>query len=276
MPMSLRSRQKLKDRIATLALILYALMSILPVVWLVLSSFKSAGAISDYPPKIFFIPTLQTYFEIISQGILKYIGNSLIIGVSTMLLTLGVSIPAAYVISRTPFRGSQNVAFWVLTTRMIPPVVVSIPIFLTAYYLGLYDTHLMLIIMYSGFNLSFSIWMLRGVFEGIPKSIDEAAMLDGCSRMGTLVRMILPLAASGIIATAIFVFIMSWNEFVLASILTSTNAITTPTFLAGSITPYYVVWERLFASSVLTIIPPITLSLVVQKYIIKALTFGYA
>lgn len=276
MPRSQKNRQKLIDRLSTLLLVLYAAICVSPVVWFGISSLKPPGSVVEYPPRIFFVPTLENYAKIISEGILKYIWNSTLTGLLTVLLTLAVSCPAAYILSRIQFKGSQNIAFWVLSTRMIPPIVVVIPIFLTAYMLNLYDTILIVVLMHSGLNLCFAVWMLRGTFEGIPKEMDEAAMVDGCTRMGALVRIILPLSLPGIVATAIFVFIMSWNEFIVASVLTSTNSVTAPAFISTAITPYYVLWEKLFASSMLVIIPPIVLSLIIQKYIIKALTFGYA
>ena len=165
-------------------------------------------------------------------------------------------------------------AFWVLSLRMLPPMATVIPFFVMAQMLRILDTHLVLIICYMLFNIPFTIWMMRGFFEEIPLAIEEAALVDGCSRFQVFMKILLPLAVPGLIATAIFCIIQSWNEFAFALFLTSSDANTLPTTVTLFLSITGVVWGEMSSVGVITIIPVLVFAMIVQKYMIRGLTFG--
>jgi len=274
---------KKSNLIATVTLLGYALISLFPILWFISMSIKPEEIVNAYPPKLVFTPTLDNFLEVFGLGpsglrsaFLQNLWNSLTICFMSTILVLLVSAPAAYSLIRYGLRGGESMAYWVLSTRMIPPIIVIVPLFLTIRYLGLFDTHFGIGLVYTCFQMSFAVWLLRGVFVSIPPEIEEAALLDGCSRLGALVRIVLPLAWSGIAATAIFCFIMSWNDFVIASILSSNKAVTAPVYVASKVNFYAIEWGRLMAAGAVTIVFPLTFAILIQKYIIKGLTFGYA
>ncbi|KKK79423.1 hypothetical protein LCGC14_2833650, partial [marine sediment metagenome] len=164
--------------------------------------------------------------------------------------------------------------FAVLTTNMIPPAVILLPLFLFARKLNLYDTHSMMIIVYVAYNLAFVIWMLRSFFLEIPKEIEESALIDGCSRLGVLFRIVLPLSAPAIAATAILAFIFSWNEFIIALVLTSRNAFTLPILATGLISAKGILWGEIAATSTFITIPEVIFIFFAQKHIVRGLTMG--
>ncbi|MBC7189938.1 carbohydrate ABC transporter permease, partial [Candidatus Aerophobetes bacterium] len=184
-----------------------------------------------------------------------------------------ISIPAAYGITR--FRiGYENLSFWILSQRMLPPIAVVIPYFLLFKTLNLIDTYLSLIIVYLPFNVGFAVWLLIGFFEEFPKDIEEAALIDGCSRISAILKVILPIVAPGIVVCAIFCFIFCWNEFMFALILTRENAKTVTAQLAAFQSPTKIMWGEISALVVLAIIPILILALLVQKYLVRGLALG--
>lgn len=195
-------------------------VALFPIAWALSTSFKTIAEYYTYPPVwIPKNPTLQNFKYIIYTAGLGYLRNTLIISSLNTLLVLGISIPAAYGIARFKI-GRGNLSFWILSQRMFPPIAVIIPLFLLLKKLGLIDTYAGLIIIYCTFNIPFSVWLLTGFFEEFPKDIEEAAMVDGCSRGAALLRIVIPLVAPGIVVTGIFCFIFAWNEFMFALILT--------------------------------------------------------
>ena len=206
-------------------LIVAVVIALTPYVWMVLASFKTRVDLLSSVPKWTFTPTLSNYPAVfIDKEYWPLAINSLLISVSSTVLCILIGAPAAYVFARSDFPGKEDLFFFFLTTRMAPPISIAVPLFLFFTTLGLIDTIYAVVIAHTSFNLSLVVWMMRGFFAEIPKEIDEAAMMDGRSRLGAFLFVIAPLAAPGIGATAVLCFILSWNEFLYAFILVAFEA----------------------------------------------------
>ena len=246
-----------------------------PLYWTVLTSIKPIDLIPQNPPVFFFTPTFDYYRQIFSQSVVWHsFLNSTVVATASTALAVGLGAPVAYALARFNFRGREQIAFFFLSTRMTPPVAVVLPFFLIARSFGLLDSRLILIVAYTTFNIGFVVWLLRGFFSEVPAEIDEAAMVDGCSRGGAFLKVVLPLAAPGIAAAAIICFIFCWNEFLFALILTSFNAKTLPVAAAGFVTDRLVLWGNLCATAVITYVPVAFFALLARKHLIRGLTMG--
>jgi len=252
-------------------------MALFPYVWLILTSFKTDAESISIPPTILAHPTLANYEYVIFQegvGILFYMKNSAIIAAGSVALSLLLGVSAAYAFTRFRFRGSGGLAFWILSTRMGPPMGIIVPIFLLWKFLDLYDTLLGMILVYTMINVPFVVWMMKGYFQEIPKEIEEAAMADGCSRLMAFRKIMLPLALPGLVATGVFCLLVSWNEFFFALLLTGTVARTAPVAITSSISTEIVRWGEMCASSTLVLIPVLVCFAYVQKHFVRGLTLG--
>ncbi|MGE5585764.1 MAG: carbohydrate ABC transporter permease [Bacillota bacterium] len=248
---------------------------LMPFVWMVLMSFKTRLQTFAIPPAVFFRPTLENYRDLLARGVFgHYFVNSLVTVLAAVAVSLAIAAPAAYGLARFNFRRKKDVAFWILSIRMAPAIAVVIPYFLIGSLLGMLDTKLVLVMSYLSFNIPFAVWMLRGFIEEVPVEVDEAAMIDGCSRFGAFVRLILPLTANGLAATSILCVIQSWNEFTFALFLTTTNARTLPTIVTQFLTFQGVVWGEMAAAATITTIPVVVFALLVRRHLITGLTFG--
>ncbi|MGD1973116.1 MAG: carbohydrate ABC transporter permease [Desulfobacterales bacterium] len=246
-----------------------------PPVVLFLTSIKADIDSLSFPPKWVFDPTLKNYVDILNTSpLVDYAINSLIVASLNTLLCLIVGSMAAYGLARFKFRGADNLAFWILSIRMMPPVAAIIPIYILMKNLGLLDTPWCLVITYLTFNLPFVVWMMKGFFEEIPREIEESALIDGCSDFSVFFRIALPLVAPGLAATAIMVFIFSWNEFLFALILTGTKAVTLPVGIIGYMKETGINWGYMTAGGILALIPVIVFMVLVQKHLVKGLTLG--
>ncbi len=260
-----------------------------PYIWVIFSSIQiEADLISKPPHWIPPNPTLQNYLTIFVPGAGRSAGaetavqkmprglfNSAVVAISIVILNLFLAIPASYALSRFQFRGSRAVSLFIIATRMIPSVAIVIPYFILLRGLGLLDTLLALILPYIPYTLPLTIWILHGYFVTLSPDLEEAAMIDGCSRFGSIVRVMLPVAMPGLIAGAIYAFMTSWNEFILAFILTtSERAQTMPIMAAMIINEVYLPFGMLNTAAVLTSIPPAILALFLQKYLVQGLTRG--
>jgi multiple sugar transport system permease protein len=255
-------------------LTIICLVSVFPLLWMLLLSVKTKTLTYD-PSTWIFIPTFENYKAIFQErDVINYFKNSFIIIIFTTVISIFIGSLAAYGFARFTFKKKENLAFWVLSMRMLPPMASVIPFFIMASLLGMLDTHLVLIITYMLFNIPFTIWMMRGFFEEIPVALEEAAFVDGASRFQVFTKIILPLAIPGLIATAIFCIINSWNEFVFALFLTSANASTLPTTVTLFLSVSGVVWGEMSAIGVVTVLPVLIFAMIVQKYMIRGLTFG--
>jgi multiple sugar transport system permease protein len=270
--------QKIRNRISTsLAygiLLIAAVLVIFPLVWVVLTSIKQANLAYQIPPAWFFTPTLENYQQIFRDtNFAKYFLNSSIIAFVTTFFAILFGSFAAYSISRFG-TGGNFFKGWILNNRTMPPIAMLIPIFLLANFFKLYDTYLTLIIPYLSFILPFSIWMIITYFNVIPQEIEEAALVDGATHFQALLKINIPIAAPGIAATGILCFLFSWNEFLMALILTGIKTRTLPIAVASYLTQRGVMYGGLCAAITLMIIPVILLAFSIRGYLVKGLSAG--
>ena len=262
-----------------LFLLLALVVAIAPVYWMLTISFKREVDQFAFPPRWFsFTPTIEHYYDaFVTRSFIQYLLTSGVVALASTCCALIIGTLAAYSLARfqLPWRLDRKISLWILSTRMFPAIVTAVPLFLMMRDFGLLDTRLALIIVYTGLNLPFVIWMMRGFFTEVPRDLEEAAMVDGDSRLGALYRVVLPLVAPGLAATAVFCLIVSWNEFLLALILTQTDqAMTLPVGIAGRVTQYEIKWGVMSAAGTVAIIPILIFALAVQKYLVRGLSLG--
>ena len=253
--------------------------ALVPVYWMATISLKREVDQFAVPPKwLAFEPTLAHYADaFVERSFAQYLVTSAVVAVLSTALALTLGTLAAYGLARfrLPRKLNTRVALWILSTRMFPPIVTVVPLFLLMSDLQLLDTVAALVIVYTGFNLPFVVWMMRGFFREIPRELEEAARVDGDSRLGALRRVILPLVTPGLAATAVFCLIISWNEFLFALTLTQTdNAMTLPVAIAGRVTQYEIEWGVMSAAGVVAMVPILVFALAVQRYLVRGLSLG--
>ncbi len=200
--------------------------------------------------------------------------NSLIIAITSTVLAVSMGTITAYGFSRFKVKGEQDWLFFILSTRMLPPVVVAIPMYLMYRVVGLNDTHLGLIILYTAFNLSFSVWLMKGFIDEIPKEYEEAALVDGYTRMEAFFKVVLPEAATGIAATAVFCFITAWNEYAFALIMTNRRAQTAPPYIPSQIGSGLPDWTVIAAGTVLFLLPVAIFTFLLRNHLLRGMSFG--
>ena len=267
--------KKLRQALFYIILILVFLLILGPLLWLLVNSFKTNVDALAIPPKLIFKPTFQNYPAVIlSYEFPKFFMNSIIVSVLSTSIVLALGMPAAYVLARFPFRGSVLLAFVILATRMVPRVAIGIPTYLIMMRIGLLDTHLALIVSYVAYNLPFGIWLLIGFIKLIPRDLEEAAAIDGCSRYQAFRLVVIPLIGPGLAAVGILVMIVCWKEFFLPLILASSRAKTISVIAGQFITEYGIDWGQLSAFSMIIFSPVIAIAVYAQKYLISGLTMG--
>lgn len=264
----------LRYALATVAL----LMSVVPVYWLITISLKREIDQFAYPPRwIGFAATLDHYREAFGGSFGIYFMNSVVLATVSTLAALAIGVPAAYGLSRFewPGRWRDQISDWILSTRMLPPIVTIVPLFLMLREARLINSLTGLALVYTAFNLPFVVWMMRGFFDEVPKEIEEAATLDGESPMGALLRIVLPLVKPGLAATAVFCLVVAWNEFLFALILTQTEAaMTLPVGIASRVTQYEIKWGVMSAAGVAAMLPVLAFAAAAQKYLVRGLSLG--
>ena len=295
-------------RVAMGIVILYALVTLVPLLWILLTSIKSPPDSISYPPKVLFEPSIEGYcnlFTTRSRQTEEYIkslppaanaceqiarnnsmvvvsrsnylprfANSLIIAIGSTILSVGLGVMAAYAFSRFTVPGKDDLMFFILSTRMMPPIAVAIPIYLMYRELGLSDTKFGMILLYSAVNVSLAVWLLKGFIDEIPREYEEAAMVDGYSRLQAFRKVVLPQAATGIVATAIFCLIFGWNEYAFAVLLTSGEAQTAPPFIPIIIGEGGQDWPAVAAGTMLFLIPILVFTVLLRKHLLRGITFG--
>jgi multiple sugar transport system permease protein len=253
-------------------------VTIVPFFWLVTTSFKREIDYLAYPPEL--IPpvwTLDGYRVLFEQQDLgHFFMNSVIVTLTSTALAVFIGALAAYSLARArlPFRLNGILAFWMLLTRMYPAIATAIPYFLIMRDLRLLDTLPALIVTYTAFNLPFVIWLLIGFYEELPIELERAAMIDGCSVWMRFRKIVLPLSAPALVATAILSAVLAWNEFLFAVMLTRVNAKTLPVVMSGFITDKGTQWDQMTALGVITVLPVLVFALAVQRYLVRGLTLG--
>jgi multiple sugar transport system permease protein len=295
-------------RVAGLVVVLYALLSMLPLAWIFLTGFKTPPDSISYPPKVVFEPSLEGYVNLFttrSRQTPEYIAtlpkaqtwydelvrsrsmviagpskfgqrymNSLIIGFGSTLLAVFLGVLAAYAFSRFRVPLRDDLLFFILSTRMMPPIAVAIPIYLMYRQLGLSDTLLGMILLYTAVNVSLAVWLLKGFIDEIPREYEEAAMVDGYTRFQAFWKVVLPQAATGIAATAIFCLIFAWNEYAFAVLLTSGEAQTAPPFIPIIIGEGGQDWPAVAAGTTLFLIPIVVFTILLRRHLLRGITFG--
>ena len=258
-----------------LALVPILLWTLFPIFWIATASLKTELALYARPPQWLFTPILDNYRQVLHNiPFLQYLTNSLVIAIGTTVGSLVLGVLAGYGFARFRFRGSEAVRFLVLVTRMAPRLVLVVPYFLMMQKLGLLDTYTGLLIAYISFALPFSIWLLIGFFMDVPIEIEEAAMIDGCGRLGVLLRVVIPIVAPGLVVAAIFAFLVSWNEFLFALILSGVNAKTLPVVIAGFSTDVGPLYGEMSAAAVMVMLPNIVMTVALQRFLVRGLTLG--
>jgi multiple sugar transport system permease protein len=288
--------------------IFYALVTLTPLLWIIATGFKSNEDSIAYPPKVLFEPKLDGYVNLFTtrtrinqadaatlppaetwyeqnardngmaiQGPSRYgerFLNSVIIGFGSTVLSVFLGTLAAYAFSRFKVPLKDDLLFFILSTRMMPPIAVAIPIFLMFRSLGLSDTHLGMILLYTAVNIALAVWLLKGFIDEIPLEYEEAALIDGYTRFQAFCKVVLPQAATGIASTAIFCLIFAWNEYAFAVLLTSGTAQTAPPFIPTIIGVGGKDWPAVAAGATLFLLPVMVFTILLRKHLLRGITFG--
>ena len=293
---------------AGVLVILYALITLLPLVWIIATGFKSSPDSIAYPPKIVFEPTVDGYVNLFTtqtrmnsetiaeprdqlpwyEQLVREKGNtivgasrfperffnSVIIGFGSTFFAIVLGTAAAYAFSRFRVPLKDDLLFFILSTRMMPPIAVAIPIFLMFRQLGLNDTHAGMILLYTAVNLSLAVWLINGFIDEIPVEYEEAALIDGYTRFQAFYKVVLPQAATGIASTAIFCLIFAWNEYAFAVLLTSGTAQTAPPFIPTIIGVAGQDWPAVAAGATIFLLPVMVFTILLRKHLLRGITFG--
>jgi len=294
--------------VAGTLVVVYALITIIPLLWIVATGFKSPVDSISYPPKITFTPTLEGYVNLFTTrsrqtseyidalgppktwyekivrkrnmvvtGESRFIGryiNSIVIGFGSTFLAVFLGTLAAYGLSRFKVPLKDDILFFILSTRMMPPIAVAIPIFLMYRKLGLSDTWLGMILLYTAVNVSLSVWLLKGFVDEIPTEYEDAALVDGYTRLQAFRKVVLPQMRAGIAATAIFCLIFAWNEYAFALLLTSGTAQTAPPFIPTIIGEGGLDWPAVGAGTTLFLVPIVVFTVLLRNQLLRGITFG--
>ncbi|GAA1975188.1 carbohydrate ABC transporter permease [Amycolatopsis minnesotensis] len=258
----------------TAATWIVAILFVFPLIWMVLTAFKTESDAFTDPPKLFFTPTLDQFAGVIDRGFLPYLGNSAFVTVLSTLLVLLLGVPAAYALSLAPVKGTSNALGFFLSTKMLPIVAAIIPLYVISQNVQLLDNVWALVILYTAMNLPLAIWMMRSFFLEVPTEMIEAARVDGASLPTLLYKVILPVVAPGIAATALICVIFSWTEFFYAVNLTAARAGTVPVFLVGFITSEGLYWAQLSAAALLASLPVMIVGWIAQNHLVRGLSMG--
>ena len=304
---SITEPSRRQKTVAGVLVVTYALITLLPLLWIIGTGFKSSSDAIAYPPKVVFEPSLEGYVnlfttqtrqspeyleanppetwyeEIVHDKGMVIAGasrfgerfmNSVIIGFGSTFLSVFLGTLAAYAFSRFRVPLKDDLLFFILSTRMMPPIAIAIPIFLMFRAAGLSDTHAGMILLYTAVNLSLSVWLLKGFIDEIPREYEEAALIDGYTRFQAFRKVVLPQAAAGIASTAIFCLIFAWNEYAFAVLLTSGTAQTAPPFLPTIIGVGGRDWPAVAAGVTLFLLPVMVFTILLRRHLLRGITFG--
>jgi multiple sugar transport system permease protein len=271
------SRRPSRGRTLVMAplLIALAVLYLSPILWMVLASFKTRVDIFASTPRLAFAPTLANYAQAFQdKGFMTNLVNSGIVALLTTAIALAVGVPAAYQISRSKGRFGGLYMLALLAARLMPAMVLSVPLFVLATKIGMSGSYLAVVAAHLTFSIPFTVWMMRSFFLAVPASLDEAALLDGLGEFGVFFRVVLPLTKGGIAATTVFCLINSWNEFLFALVLTGRDTATLPVAVPTLLTPIGTFWGQIAAVGTVTVVPIAIFAFLVQRYIITGMTGG--
>jgi multiple sugar transport system permease protein len=288
MQMTIQQSRRLKLSVTYVLLAVWAAICLFPIYWFIITSIKLPIAVFQGPtylPWVDFQPTLNAWNFLLSGPISDQVRrswtNSAIVAPCSAALAVGIGSLAGYALTRFQYFipglkwRNNDVMFWIISQRMLPPVVVILPYLIMYQVLRLVDTHAGLILIYTVFNLPFAVWIMRDFFAGLPRDLEESALIDGASRFQAFRIIVLPLAAPGLIATFLFCMMFSWNDYLFALMLTFSRATTMPMFVAGMGSQSYgPQWWTLSALALLTIAPMIIIALLIERYITRGLIVG--
>ncbi len=303
--------QRISVTVRAIIAVLIALLMLVPVIWMGMTAFKTRPDAVAAPPVLFFQPSLEGFISLLTErrqmtqaeiaeaetrrdemdwanqiallrgqtiigtsAFPRQLVNSLIIAGASTFFSVGFGVLSAYAFSRFNIPGKDDLLFFILSQRMLPAVVVTIPIFLMYKEVGLYDTHFGMVLLYTSFNLSFSVWLLKGFIDEIPKEYEEAALVDGYTRLQAFRKIVLPQAITGIAATTVFSLIFSWNEYAFALMLTSDVARTAPPSIPLVLGTGGIEWAAIAAGSLAFLIPVVIVTFVLRKHLLRGVTFG--
>lgn len=258
-------------------ILLWILIALVPIFWALSTALKTPEHVMDYPPQIIPHPVTFENFRsvMVDIPIVRYLKNSLIVALATVVISLSISSFTAYGFARFSFPGKELFFFLMMLSMMLPGLTNLIVLYVAASKLKLLDTYVILVLIYAGYNIPFSTWLLRGFVESLPTELDDAGLIDGCNRWGVFIRVILPLMIPGLSAAGVIAFIVSWNEFIAATTFTNTDAMRTLQvglrFFQGA---YYIDWGRLMAASIIATLPAILFFFILQRGLIAGLTKG--
>lgn len=257
------------------ALVLITVVALFPYAWIVLTSFKARTDILTTPPIWINNPNWFNYINMFfGRGFDAYLWNSIVVGLSSTLLALTVGTLAAYAFSHYKVPAGNHLFFYILATRLGPPVAYALPMYFLFSQLGLLQSQIGVIVAHATFNLVLVVWMMKTFFDEIPAEIEEAARLDGCSEWMLFSRISLPISLPGLITAAIFIFIFSWNELLFAMILSAGRSTTLPAMIPSLAMHTGTLWGEVAAAAVVQTIPVIVFTFIAQKHLIRGLTFG--
>lgn len=275
MTIGARGRRMLWERFLDVLTYAVVLLFLGPILWLVSTAFKTRAEAFAMPPAWVFTPTLENFRAAIDQtGFLHQYRNSVIVAAATTAITLALGVPAAYALTRFRFRFKRPLAFLILTTRLLPLIGMLFPLYIIFRDLHLLDTFQGLIILHVTFALVVVIWMMRGYFQQVPIDLEEAALVDGATRLGALFRIVIPIAAPGMAAVSVFTFIISWNEFLFALMFTRNAVKTAPVALVSFMSFEGINWGPMAAAGLMVLAPVFLFSLFVLKYLVAGLSLG--
>jgi multiple sugar transport system permease protein len=264
-----RGARRLAEGLRLLAIACAVVVAILPLAWVVLASLKSAADVSQMPPRLVFTPTLDNYRSVLDAGFAAFFRNSVVVTLAAVALSVALGVPAAYGFSRLRVPALRALLLFVLSVRFVPYIVFAVPLFVIMVRLQVVGTHLGLVVVYILINLPLVVWMMKSFFDDVPTDIDDAAAVDGATRLQSFAFVVLPSTAAGVACVTILSFIFTWNEYLLALVLSGRNAQTLPVvltrFLGGMEDP--VRWGLLSASSVVVLAPVVVVTLLVHRYV---------
>jgi len=273
----MRNRKRTALKTLVFLIVIGALLwTLIPLAWIFLSSIKYEADQFSVPPRWF--PgrlTLQNYAKFFGNvEFVRSFLNSIMVTLLSTLIALGLGVPAAYSLARFNWKHSNSIAFVILLARMTPPIVMVLPFFMIARYTNLSNTVIPIVIALSFFSVPFAVWMMRGFFQEIPVSIEEAALIDGCTRFQALRKIILPLVLPGISATSILCALISWNEFLFSLVLTGKDTRTLPVLVNMFVSERNIEWGVMSAAAIVIVLPMVIFGMIVQNDLVRGLTMG--
>jgi multiple sugar transport system permease protein len=257
------------------ALIGFTAVNLIPILWALLTSLKQPVDAFAIPPKLVFDPTIMFHIEVWTErGFWSFLVNSLVVSIATVLISVPIGAMAGYALARTRNRHRHKVLFGLLAVRMFPQILLAIPFFVMANVLGLIDTYFALIVAFVAVNQPFTIWLMRSFFVDVPEDLDQAARIDGCNEWQVFAKVVLPVVKPGLLVAAVFSFLLGFNEFLFALILSGAETKTLPVAIAEYGGEDVAYWSLSAAAAIGIMLPPLLLTVFAQKHLVRGLTIG--